>query len=50
MDLDKNCQKYNSPMVAALELGVTGQDIKDLDFYIYESLNYININIPELSL
>ena len=50
MDLDKNCKRYGFPMVAALELGVIGQNIHDLDFYINESINYKNKNVPELSL
>jgi len=50
MDLDKKCQKLGITMVAALELGVIGQNIEDIDFYIKESINYINNNVPDLFL
>ena len=49
MDLNKNCQKHQISMVAALELGVIGQNIEDLDSYINKSIDYVINNVPELS-
>ncbi|MHB1347152.1 MAG: sugar phosphate isomerase/epimerase family protein [Candidatus Humimicrobiaceae bacterium] len=48
MDLDESCKEKEEVMVAALELGEIGQKIEDLDFYVRESINYINKFVPQL--
>jgi len=48
MEIDKTCAYYGEIAVAAMELGEIGQEVKDPDEYVRESLEYIHRNVPEL--
>ena len=48
LNVEGVCNKSGEVLVAALELGEFGQDIKDIDFYISKSIEFIKNNIPEI--
>ncbi len=48
MGIDGTCKNYEEIAVASLELGEVGQDIKNPDNYVRQSINYIKKNIPQL--
>ena len=48
MGIDETCAQHGEVTVASMELGEIGQEIKDPDEYVRESLEYMEKNVPEL--
>jgi len=48
MGIDETCAQHGEVAVASMELGEIGQEIKDPDEYVRESLEYMEKNVPEL--
>jgi sugar phosphate isomerase/epimerase len=50
LDIEKNCQKYGEICTAGIEMGEPGRFVDDPDYWVRQSLEYLNRVLPELKL